>query len=64
MPTLERALDPTLPNSVRLAALDALTTAPDNLALSLIRAHVNDQDQLVAKKAKSLLVDHYHIAVE
>lgn len=64
VPTLERALDPTLPNSVRLAALDALTAAPDNFALPLIRAQVNDQDQLVAMKAKSLLVDHYHIAVE
>lgn len=63
VPTLERALDPTLPNSVRLYALDALTTAPDDLALPLIRANVNDKDPLVAKEAKDLLSDRYHVVV-
>ncbi|HEY6845065.1 MAG TPA: hypothetical protein VI320_02500 [Terracidiphilus sp.] len=64
MPTLKRALDPALPNSVRFDALAALTTAPDDLALPLIRANVNDKDPLVAKEAQDLLADRYHVPVD
>lgn len=64
VPTLRRALDPALPNSVRASALDALTTAPDDLALPLIRTSVKDPDTLVASKAKSLLADRYRVAVD
>lgn len=64
VPTLKRTLDPALPNSVRFAALDALTAAPDDLALPMIRANVNDKDPLVAKEAKDLLATRYHLAVD
>ena len=64
VPTLKRALDPTLPGTVRFAALDELTTAPDDLALPLIRANVNDRDPLVAKEAKDLLTNRYRVAVD
>jgi HEAT repeat protein len=64
VPTLKRALDPTLPGSVRFVALGALTTAPDDLASPLIRANVNDKDPLVAKEAKDLLANRYHVAVD
>jgi HEAT repeat protein len=64
VPTLTRALDPTLPNSVRVSALAALTAVPDDLALPLIKANVNDNDKLVAQKAKDLLANWYHIAVD
>jgi HEAT repeat protein len=64
VPTLKRALDPALPNSVRFDALAALTTAPDDLALPLIRANVNDKDPLVAKEAQDLLADRYHVQVD
>jgi hypothetical protein len=64
VPTLKRALDPTLPGSVRFVALGALTTAPDDLALPLIRANVNDKDPLVAKEAKDLLANRYQVAVD
>ena len=64
VPTLKRALDPTLPDSVRFAALGALTAAPDDLALPLIRANVNDKDPLVAKEAKDLWAYRYHVAVD
>ena len=64
VPTLKRALDPALPNSVRVGALDALTTTPDDLALPLIRANVNDKDPLVAMKAKDILANRYHVAVD
>jgi hypothetical protein len=63
-PTLKRALDPALPNSVPVTALDALITASDDLALPLIRANVNDKDPLVAKEAKDLLANQYHVAVD
>ena len=64
VPTLKRALDPTLSGSVRFAALGALTTVPDDLALPLIRANVIDIDPLVAKEAKDLLANRYHVAVD
>jgi len=64
VPTLKCALDPTLPGSVRFAALDALNTAPDDLALPLIQANVNDKDPLVAKEAKDLLANRYLVAVD
>jgi HEAT repeat protein len=64
VPTLKRALDPALPNSVRFDALAALTTAPDDLALPLIRANVNDKDPLVANEARELLANRYHVAVD
>jgi hypothetical protein len=64
VPSLKRALDPALPNSVRFDALAALTTAPDDLALPLIRANVNDKDPVVAKEARDLLANRYHVAVD
>jgi hypothetical protein len=64
VPILKRALDPALPNSVRFDALAALTTAPDDLALPLIRANVNDKDPLVANEARELLANRYHVAVD
>lgn len=64
VPTLKRALDPALPNSVRFEALAALTTAPDDLALPLIRANVNDKDPLVANEARDLLANRYQVAVD
>jgi HEAT repeat protein len=64
VPTLKRGLDPTLSNSVRLGALYALTTVPNDLALPLIRGNVKDKDPLVAKEAKDLLANRYHAAVD
>ena len=61
---MQDALDPALPNSVRFDALAALTTAPDDLALPLIRANVNDKDPIFAKEARDPLANRYHVAVD
>jgi hypothetical protein len=63
VPPLKRALGSDKANSVRMAALSALTRAPDNLAVPIIRSAMNDPDPLVAKRAKDLLTDYYQIEV-
>jgi hypothetical protein len=60
---LKRALEPDKPNSVRFAALAALLSVPDDLALPIIRSAVHDSDPLVARGAKELLTDHYQLDV-
>jgi HEAT repeat protein len=64
VPSLRRALNPQVPNSVRVAALAALTATPDDLAIPLIKAYANDRDPLVAQRARDLLVSHYNVAVD
>jgi hypothetical protein len=61
VPPLKQALEPDKPNSVRFAALVALLSVPDDLALPIIRSAVHDSDPLVAREAKELLTDYYQL---
>jgi hypothetical protein len=61
LPPLKRALGPNEPNSVRIEALAALRSVPDELALPIIRNAVHDSDPLVTESAKSLLTDYYQL---
>ena len=63
VPPLKRALSSDRANSVRMAALAALRSAPDNLAIPIIQRAVRDPDPVVAKRAKDLLTDYYQIEV-
>ncbi len=60
---LQRVLQLNAPNSVRMAALAALRSAPDSMAVPIIKQHIKDQDPLVAKRARDLLVDYYKITI-
>jgi HEAT repeats len=61
VPPLKHALTADKANSVRLAALAALRSAPDNLAVPIIRSAVRDPDALVAQRAKDLLIEYYNL---
>jgi HEAT repeat protein len=63
LPPLKRALEPNEQNSVRIYALAALRSVPDELALPIIRNAVHDSDPLVAERAKSLLTGYYQLPV-
>jgi hypothetical protein len=63
VPPLRRALERDKQNSVRMAALAALRSAPDNLAVPIIQSTVHDPDPLVAKRARDLLTDYYDLSV-
>jgi HEAT repeat protein len=59
VPPLERSLLPSNPNLVRIASLSALRSAPDELALPIIRGSVHDPDPVVADCATRLLTEYY-----
>lgn len=63
VPPLKHALEADDPNSVRLAALAAMTSAPSDLAIPIIRSSAHDPDPVVAQRAKELLTDFYQLPV-
>jgi hypothetical protein len=60
---LKRALGSDRANSVRIAALWALRSAPDDLAVPIIQSTVRDPDPLVARHAKDVLTNYYQVEV-
>lgn len=60
---LKRALEPDKQNSVRMASLAALRSAPDEMALPLIRSSLHDSDPLIAQRARDLLINYYHLRI-
>jgi len=60
---LNRALGSGKANSVRVAALWALRSAPVDLAIPIIQSAVGDPDPLVARHAREVLTDYYQVEV-
>lgn len=61
VPPLKRSLLPSNPNLIRIASLSALRSAPDALAIPIIRGAVHDSDPIVADRAMRLLTEYYHL---
>jgi hypothetical protein len=61
VPPLKRSLLPSNPNLIRIEALSALLSAPDALAIPIIRGSVHDSDPVVADRATRLLTEYYHL---
>jgi hypothetical protein len=61
VPPLKRSLLPSNPNLIRIASLSALRSAPDELAIPIIRGSVHDSDPVVADRARRLLTEYYHL---
>jgi hypothetical protein len=61
VPPLKKALRPSNPNLVRIASLSALRSAPDSLAVPIIRGSVHDSDPVVSDRATRLLTEYYHL---
>lgn len=61
VPTLKRGLDPSRWVIVRMQSLSSLRSAPDNLAIPIIRAAQDDADPRVAKRAKDFLSTYYDL---
>ena len=54
VPPLKKALRPSNPDLVRIASLSALRSAPDSLAVPIIRGRVHDSDPVVSDSATRL----------
>jgi hypothetical protein len=63
VPPLKKALRPFNPNLVRIASLSALRSAPDSLAVPIIRDSVHDSDPVVSDHAARLLTEYYYLPV-
>jgi hypothetical protein len=63
VPSLQRVLESSMPNSVRIAALSALGNVPDYLAAPILQKAAHDPDPQVAGCAKDLLTGYYHLPI-
>jgi HEAT repeat protein len=61
VPPLKKSLSPSYPNLIRIASLSALRSAPDALAIPIIRGSVHDPDPVVDDRATRLLTEYYHL---